>query len=406
MNSPDQSSSILSNKLYSGSVKDVYGIPGEGPYVFKFSDRYSIFDWGEMPDAFAGKGEALAVMGDLLFRALGRPATWADWAIPETYPKLWRDSLTSSPLWSELRRNGLRHHSLGLLNQDLREVPEGGRADLLAVQALPRPPVRSEMKHGQLVWEYSEYAVRPAPALVPLEVVFRFGAPEGSSFLERLESRPGYAQSFGFAEKPAPGTWFPYPVVEFFTKLEPTDRFLTREEAKEIAALTQEELDALTASTLLTALRLKDMFAATGLELWDGKLEFAFLPPAKPGGTRSFQLVDSIGPDELRLIGPGGVHFSKEFLRRVYRGGTWYRAAEYAKRLGKERGVKDWKKICREELKESPRPLAPETLRLATALYPALADALSQQFLGRAVFGNQPTVPELCREIAESEAGA
>ncbi|RZA06561.1 MAG: hypothetical protein EOP11_10025, partial [Proteobacteria bacterium] len=274
----------LGRKLYSGSVKDVYGLPGEGPYVFSFSDRYSIFDWGEMPDSFAGKGEALAVMGDLLFRHLGRAETWSAWAIPESYPKLWRDSLTSSHLWRELRAHGLRHHSLGLVDADLAAVPEGGRSKFLSVQALPRPPARSEIQGGKLVWEYSEYKVRPAPALVPLEVVFRFGAPEGSSFLDRVESDKGYATSFGFTEKPQAGDRFPFPIVEFFTKLEPTDRFLTREEAKEIAALNAEELDELVATTLLVALRLKDIFAATGLELMDGKFEFGFTPPASPGG--------------------------------------------------------------------------------------------------------------------------
>jgi phosphoribosylaminoimidazole-succinocarboxamide synthase len=241
--------------------------------------------------------------------------------------------------------------------------------------------------------------VRPAPALVPLEVVFRFGAPEGSSFLERLETHKGYAESFGFTEKPRAGDRFPFPIVEFFTKLEPTDRFLTREEAREIAALNSEELDELVATTLLVALRLKDIFAATGLELWDGKFEFGFTPPASPGGSRGFQLVDSIGPDELRLIGPGGIHFSKEFLRRVYRGGAWYRAAEHAKRLAKERGVKDWKKICVEELGLSPSRLPAELLRSATALYPALADALAKNFLGKPVFGDQPSVPDLCAEM-------
>lgn len=399
-----EQSSILSKKLYSGSVKDVYGIPGEGPFVFRFSDRYSIFDWGEMPDSFAGKGEALAVMGDLLFRHLGRSSTWLDWKVSESYPKAWRDSLLASPLWPELCKNGLSHHSLGLVNEDMSAVAEGGRSRLLAVQALPRPPVRSELREGKLIWEYSEYAVRPAPALVPLEVVFRFGAPEGSSFLERLSSMPGYAESFGFAKKPAAGEWFEYPIVEFFTKLEPTDRFLSREEAQEIAALTKEEMDELVAASLLIALRLKDIFAQTGLELWDGKFEFGFTPPARTGGNRGFQLVDSIGPDELRLIGPGGVHFSKEFLRRVYRGGAWYKAAEQAKRLGKERGVKDWKKICREELKQEPKSLPEEALQAVTALYPSLADALAIQFLGRSVFGDQPSVKALCAEMAAAEA--
>jgi len=396
----DNGPSILSHRIYSGSVKDVYGVPGEGPYVFSFSDRYSIFDWGEMPDSFAGKGEALAVMGDLLFRHLGRSSTWATWKIPNSYPASFREALANAPLLAELGRSGLRHHSLGLVNEDMTAVPEGGRSKYLAVQALPRPIVRSEIRAGKLIWEYSEYAVRPAPALAPLEVVFRFGAPEGSSFLERLNSTPGYAEGFGFSKKPKAGEWFEFPVVEFFTKLEPTDRFLSKEEAREIAALSNEEMEELNAASLLVALRLKDIFAQTGLELWDGKFEFGFVPPTKSGGPRGFQLVDSVGPDELRLIGPGGVHFSKEFLRRVYRGGAWYKAAEEAKRLGAERGVKDWKKICVEELKQKPEPLPEEALSAGTSLYPSLADALAIQFLGRSVFGEQPSVKDLCSEMA------
>ena len=34
--------------------------------------------------------------------------------------------------------------------------------------------------------------------------------------------------------------------------------------------------------------------------------------------------------------------------------------AEQAKRLARERGEKDWKRICLDELKEAPRPLPAE----------------------------------------------
>jgi phosphoribosylaminoimidazole-succinocarboxamide synthase len=366
--------------LYSGSVKDVYGVPGQDPYLFVFSDRYSIFDWGEMPDALSGKGEALAVMGDAFFRHLGEPATWLTWQLPESYPKFWRDSITSSPRWSSLRRQGLNHHSLGLVDDEGRELAPGARSKRLAVKALSRPAAISSVVSGKVQWDYSAYQARPQSSLVPLEVVFRFGAPEGSSFLERLESMPGYAEGFGFPEKPAAGEWFAFPIVEFFTKLEPSDRFLSREEAMQIAGLTTGEMDDLVALTLLIALRLKDLFSPLGLELWDGKFEFAFTPGE---GDRGFQLVDSIGPDELRLIAPGQVHFSKEFLRRAYRGTPWFEAIGKAKRIAKERGEKDWKKICTEELKQVPAALPPAQLELAEAIYPALAEALVKSFFAR-----------------------
>ncbi len=381
--------------LYTGSVKDVFGRAGQDPYVFSFSDRYSIFDWGEMPDMLAGKGEALAILGDLFFRQLERADTWLSWHISEAYPKFWRDSITASSAWARFRREGLCHHSLGLVDEQNQALSPGSRTRRLAVCALSRPPATSSVVNGKVQWDYSAYKNRPAKALVPLEVVFRFGAPAGSSFLERLDKDPNYALSFGFPEKPEAGDWFPFPVVEFFTKLEPTDRFLSREEARSIAGLSTEEIDDLVAVTLLAALRLKDIFSAVGLELWDGKFEFAF------GATGSFQMVDSIGPDELRLIGAGGVHFSKEYLRRVYRGTAWYEAVGKAKKLANERGLKDWKKICVEELRQEPLPLPAKELECARSLYPVLVDALAKDFLGRPVYGDLPSVTALCQQMRE-----
>jgi phosphoribosylaminoimidazole-succinocarboxamide synthase len=267
------------------------------------------------------------------------------------------------------------------------------------VRALERPPAVPESVGGKVVWDYSAYALRPQRALVPLEVVFRFGAPEDSSFLARAERLPGYAQGFGFGGKPVAGELFPYPIVEFFTKLEPSDRFLPRQEAMALAALRQEELDDLVALTTLLALRLRELFSPLGLELWDGKFEFAFTPGGE--GRRGFLLVDSIGPDELRLIGPGGVHFSKEFLRRVYRGTPWYLGMEKAKKLAKERAEKDWKKICREELALLPEKLPVEALESARLMVPSLANGLARAFLGKDLY-EVPTVAELCRRIKEA----
>jgi phosphoribosylaminoimidazole-succinocarboxamide synthase len=385
--------------LYSGSVKEVRGREGRDPYVFEFSNRYSIFDWGEMPDSLAGKGEALAVMGDLFFRELGKP--WAGWQVPAAYPENWSRSLTASPVLGALRKNGLRHHSLGLIDESLASLPAGAHSRFLAVKALQRPAAVSSFKGGKVEWDYSAYKSRPGSALVPLEVVFRFGAPESSSFLERVERDPAYSRSFGFLEKPKAGEWFPFPIVEFFTKLEPTDRFLSREEAMEVAALTQDEIDELTALTLLLALRLKDFFSPLSLALWDGKFEFSFLPGES--GKRGFQLVDSIGPDELRLLGPGGIHFSKEFLRRVYRGTPWYESVGKAKSLAKERGETDWKSICRFELKQEPAPLPPAALEAARSLYPVLAEALAQDFLGKSIYPGLPSISELCRRMKEAK---
>ena len=383
---------VFHHQFYQGSVKNILGQAQSAKYVFEFSDRYSIFDWGEMPDSLPGKGEALAIMGDLLFRFLADPKTWSEWHISEKYPKFWRDSLMSSPWWSRLRRSGLPHHSLGLVDSNGQALDPGSASKYLAVKACDRAPVSSNVENGKVVWDYSAYAQSPSSAFVPLEIVFRFGAPEGSSFLGRMKSDPSYASSFGFVDPPRAGEWFPYPIVEFFTKFEPTDRFLSIEEAKQIAGLSKDEFDSLVTINLLVALRLKDFFASIGLELWDGKFEFAFLE----GSPRGFLLVDAIGPDELRLLGAGGVHFSKEYLRRVYRGSPWYNAVEKAKKLASDRGVKDWKNICRAELQQVPAPLDNETLTLAKEMYPLLAEVIAAKVLGH---NPRASLEDFCRKL-------
>src|SRR4030042_759901 len=58
-----------------GSVKDLETVKKPtrsemGVGRFLFSDRYSVFDWGEMPDHIAGKGAALCLMGAYCFEQL------------------------------------------------------------------------------------------------------------------------------------------------------------------------------------------------------------------------------------------------------------------------------------------------------------------------------------------------
>ena len=56
-------------QIYSGSVKDIYK-DGKGNLFFEFSDRYSIFDWGKMPDLIPNKGIALGTMANTFFNLL------------------------------------------------------------------------------------------------------------------------------------------------------------------------------------------------------------------------------------------------------------------------------------------------------------------------------------------------
>ena len=323
---------------HQGSVKDILGVEGRSPYLFCYSDRYSVFDWGAMPDALESKGQTLAFMADFFFRHL-----------PEE----------------------MKHHSLGLCDQN-GEAQDPGRVDRY-LKVAPVRVLRPPFEKGE--YDYRAYQDRPLGALVPLEVIFRFGVPKGSSLLKRA-SDPAYCQSLGLKSTPRQGERFERPILEFSTKLESSDCYLKTENARRMAGLSESEWQRLKESSLNLATHLKGQFDRCEIELWDGKFEWAFAPKLREDGERDFWLIDSIGPDELRLS-YRGISLSKENLRQCYQGGPWHKALEEAKNLAKKREVSDWKSICLEEFKISPPPLKEEIKCAAEMMYQALANTLA-----------------------------
>jgi phosphoribosylaminoimidazole-succinocarboxamide synthase len=310
--------------LYAGSVKNLYEDADPAQVWFDYTDDYSVFDWGKMPDTIPGKGLALARLGEFFFRELERPERWQALGLaerPDVAPYL-----------------PLRHHFL---------ERQGTRLKMLRVD-VPRLPTRSV--GGAVVYDYA-YALKPRQ-LIPLEVIFRFGVPKGSSLLARKDWYPLDIRE---------GAEFAAPLIEFSTKLESKDRNMMYQEAALILKGRADLLAQLHDQTRAVALFLQGLFAQRGLKLWDGKLEWAYLD----GG---LCLVDSIGPDELRLS-RGSAVMSKQFLRDFYLGSPWEQAVARAKALAKARGTSDWKSIVRGELHQEPQPLPPAYLAAAQALY-------------------------------------
>lgn len=252
-----------SQLVHKGSTKDVYQL-GED-YLFRFSDRYSVFDWGEMPDHLEGKGRALAAF--------------------------------TKTIYKEFSQAGISHH---LKNVDCSDNE---------IVVKPYKVIR-------------DVAVMPREEnmFIPLEVIFRMGVAKGSSLMKRFPGQYSENQMFG------------RPMVEFTTKLERFDRPLTHAEARDLANLNETEWLNLITTTEKIANTLKDIFAKTGITLWDGKVEFAL----GTGLNREIILVDSIGPDELRLT-KDGVQLSKEIIRQYYKDSEWYaRLDEMKKKHGEK----------------------------------------------------------------------
>ncbi len=371
--------------LHTGSVKNIYTSEQESLYLFEFSDRYSVFDWGAMPDELPLKGEALAVMANFFFQQFAQTKFWRGLAFShQASPTLELEK----KLVERFAEKGLPHHSVGLApelsEEGLALINQTERSRLLAVRPVHVP-------RGESVRFYQN---KPTDCLVPLEVIFRFGLTPGSSFWSRSTDQK-YLAELGLSKMIKEGESFPFVIVEFSTKLESADRPLTYLEAQELAGLSETEFLQLIAQTRVQAIALKSLFDKAGVNLIDGKFEFAF-EKNLIAGERQFELVDSIGPDELR-IDYKGIQLSKESLRQIYRRDPWYEALLAAKKKAPTMPGKSWKSLCELE----PPQLLPAQKKCISEMYLILCDELLRSHGYPAVFTDETT-----KTLAEWEMGA
>ncbi|MGQ9478943.1 MAG: phosphoribosylaminoimidazolesuccinocarboxamide synthase [Thermoproteota archaeon] len=302
--------------LHLGSVKDleIIKLPTSkemGIGRFHFSDRYSVFDWGEMPDHIEGKGKALCLMGSYFFEVL--------------------------------EERGIRTHYRGIVDFRDRivrfdELDEP--SDIMEINLVNVYRPRAYSKDGKLYYDYSVYTPSLRNFLIPLEVIYRNSLPEGSSVFKRLEQGLLRPEDLGLEHWPRPGERLKKTIFDVSTKLEKSDRYITWEEAKRIAGLTDEEIMTIKDTLLRVNEAISEAAGRAGLENEDGKIELAYDP------SRRLMVVDAVGTlDECRFMFQG-IHVSKEVARQFYRGTEWYRAVEEAKKKAREQGLEDWKSLC------------------------------------------------------------
>ncbi len=328
-----------------GSVKDleVNKKPTEtamGVGRFHFSDRYSVFDWGEMPDLIEGKGAALCVMGAYCFE--------------------------------QIEKIGIQTHYRGLVDKNgkavtLSQLKEPSNIMEVALVNVYRP--KTSVQNGKLMHDYSVYTPKLRNCLIPLEIIYRNGLPEGSSIFKRLAQGKITIQDLGLDHMPQPGETLKTPIFDVSTKLEETDRYISWTEAKEIAGLTDTEFAAVKTVLLKADETVTDAASNAGLKNEDGKIELAF------NDKRVLMVVDVIGTlDECRFT-YDGVHVSKEIARQFYKKTNWYQDLEQAKREAEAKGIQDWKSLC----KSQPPKLDPQLKTVISEMYMATANEMAKR---------------------------
>ncbi|MDO9534453.1 MAG: phosphoribosylaminoimidazolesuccinocarboxamide synthase [Bacillota bacterium] len=335
-----------------GSVKDLKILEaptkeqhGRGRFVF--SDRYSVFDWGEMPDRIEHKGAAIALLGAFFFE--------------------------------KLEEMGIPTHYLGLVEDDRANIISHIKNPVDSMEVKMLQVIKPEVKGDR--YDYSKYGGEKGGFLIPLEVIYRNSLPPGSSVFKRLEAGEAKPEDLGLQEMPVPNQKLDSPMLDVSTKLEVTDRYITWDEARVISGLSQEEISDLKQLVITINEFITREFSQIGLINEDGKIEVGF------DHQRRLMLVDVLGTlDECRFTYEG-IPVSKEILRIFYRNTPWHLATEEAKAKDRQR----WKEICR----EAPEPLPPRLKQLVSQIYCACTNEITK----KEWFKNTPPIKEVMAEI-------
>ena len=318
-----------------------------GRGAFAFTDDYSVFDWGKMPDEIPDKGASLCTMGASNFELLEAEG------VPTHYEGVRTDATDGAVSLDDALDSGAAPREM-----------------VIALTQVPDLPFEGDDSEDPSGYDYDAYHAEASENyLVPLEVVFRNRVPVGSSLRSRTNPED---HGLDLAEWPDEAVDLDEPVVEFSTKYEEQDRYLTREEADRIAGaadIADLEAVAREVNRVVT-----DRAAEAGLVHEDGKIECL----SYEGEIR---VADVVGTFDENRFAYDGQQVSKEVIRQYHKRTQpeWVEAVSAAKAEADERGVADWKSLC----ERAPDSLDPDVIAVARDLYCAGTNA----YVGREAFG-------------------
>jgi len=304
---------------------------GRGSFVF--TDDYSVFDWGKMPDEIPDKGASLCTMGAYNFERL------ADEGVPTHYEGVRTDTDGDVLELDEALAAGMPPEEMVISLTQVPDLPEhGGEYDYDAY-------------HAEAGGNY----------LIPLEIVFRNRVGTGSSLRRRTDPAD---HGLSHDEWPDGVVELDEPIVEFSTKYEEQDRYLDRETAERIAGTAS--LDRLEELALAVDELVTDIAAEAELVHEDGKIECLY-------HDGEIRVADVVGTFDENRFSYDGQQVSKEVIRQYHKRTQpeWVEAVSEAKATANAEGVADWKSLC----VSSPEPLETSVIRTARDLYCAGTNA-------------------------------
>lgn len=242
-----------------------------------------------------------------------------------------------------LREQGVDSHYISLVTAQGEQISarnaisKGIIPDTSRVQFANR--LLPQFRDGE--WDYSMFGKENVTCYVqPIEFISRNSLPEASSVWKRVKRGEITLQDLGLPSDFKIGDEIPEdlrPILDYSTKFEPDDRYLTPTQAQGLMNVSDETFARINESTRNASNIMTDYAASRGFKREDGKVEHVGL-----------KLGDAVCTwHEDRLTTPQGVGISKQRIRNKVKelNPKWYEDIEKSKERARTEGVEDFRTL-------------------------------------------------------------
>jgi phosphoribosylaminoimidazole-succinocarboxamide synthase len=332
---------------------------------FQFNPVFSVFDYGTLQPPVPLDNSTIALMAAFNFE--------------------------------QLREAGIESHYLGLVkNGELLSaasaIRQGVAPDTLRVRLVHR----LLPTHSAAGWGYSVFQSPVSNHfVVPIEFISRVKIGANSSVWKRIERGDLTLADLGLPSDICPGDPLPHHVLDFSTKYEPEDRYLSTETARELTAFSGERWAKINRATAETSRLMTDFARSRGVEREDGKVEFVTLDHRRELDVLG-DAVTTLHEDRLVL---DGTDITKQAIRDAVKRWSpeWAAEIDRAKNEARRSGAADFRALMNPDIRYVSPPAD------FFERYNALARAFVNHWVGAAVYPEDRDLSRRLREFRQSQ---
>jgi phosphoribosylaminoimidazole-succinocarboxamide synthase len=295
--------------------------------------------------------------------------------------------------FERLRDAGLESHYLALVHEgEPISAAEAIRSGLAPDTLRVRLVNRLLPTHTPAGWDYSIFQSPPASHfVVPIEFISRVKIGANSSVWKRVERGEISLADLGLPADIRPGDPLPGHVLDYSTKYEPEDRYVTSEAARQITGFSLERWARINRTTAEASRLMTEFAKSRGVEREDGKVEYVTLDQRGELDVLG-DAVTTLHEDRLIL---DGTDITKQAIRDAVKRSSpeWAAEIDRAKTEARRRGVADFRTLMDPTIRYVSPP------REFFERYNALARAFVNHWVGAAVYPGDRDLPRRLREF-------